>query len=211
MNPRPLLALPSLALVCALASNALAPPRRHLAWLGRPLEVADLGPAPIQPMVSSVPAPPSPRPTLSPQAPAPEPRRTPVPTPPTVVPTPPSPTASHPLREITGDEAWAHFQTGARMLDARRSADYEAGHIAGAYSLPVWESDLEVRLTTFEADSGAGSRDPLVLYCGGGDCQDSHQLGARLLTLGYRQVLIYKEGFPDWVRAGRPVRKGAQR
>lgn len=119
----------------------------------------------------------------------------------------PSPRPSQPVREITSTEAWEAFQKGAAFLDARRSADFEAGHIQGAFSLPVWESTLDERLVEFEAKANRPPEAPLVLYCSGGSCEDSHLLASRLFQLGYRHLLIYRDGYPDWAAQGRPVMK----
>ena len=49
---------------------------------------------------------------------------------------------------------------------------------------------------------------PIVVYCSGGDCEDSHMLGQKLFFAGFNDVLVYKDGFPDWVKRGLPVAKG---
>jgi len=116
--------------------------------------------------------------------------------------------ASDPIREVSGAEVWKAFQSGVPFLDARRSAEYSEGHIAGAFCAPVWESDLEDRLIAFKATRHPGSEDPIIIYCSGGDCRDSHLLAAKLLKEGYFHLLIYRDGFPDWVAQKHPVEKG---
>lgn len=213
-----LVLLPAIALACALVSSALAGPERRLAWFGRPLAAP---PAPAAQPPSPLPPTPTPaapdtpalvtRTLISPSRPD--------PTASVVSSTDSKPTlsvasvesASSPFRDTSSQEAWEAFQAGARFLDARRTADYRAGHVVGAWCAPVWESDLEARITAFEAGSGASYSDTLVLYCGGGDCQDSHLLAGKLLALGYRNLRIYREGYPDWTAKGRPTRTGADR
>lgn len=128
--------------------------------------------------------------------------------------TPPPPTPSHSgdsaIREISSQEAWAAYQAGTPFLDGRRSVQFESGHIKGAHCLPVWESDMESRIIQFEAIVNAEPNAPLVLYCSSKDCEDSHMLAAKLRRLGYRNLLLYKGGYPDWVALGRPVSQGAQ-
>jgi rhodanese-related sulfurtransferase len=197
------LLLPVIAGLFAVLSNALASPKRHLAWMGRPVEIL----SPVTQTPAQVPqaAPPD---SGQPKTASPSPQKakeaTPESRPPEIAP-------SQPYREITSEEALAYFQSGTPFLDARSSQDFETGHIAGAWSLPVWESDLDIRLTTFEAQSGAESKSPLVLYCTGGECQDSHMLASKLLPLGYRNLLIYRDGYHDWARHGRPSRTGSAR
>jgi rhodanese-related sulfurtransferase len=115
---------------------------------------------------------------------------------------------SSPIREITGPEAWQAFEAGRPFLDARRRAEFAEGHIAGAWCTPVWESDLDERLLSFKAVRRPGPEDPIVIYCSGGDCKDSHLLAAKLLNEGYGHLLIYRDGFPDWLAQKHPVEKG---
>jgi len=124
------------------------------------------------------------------------------------VPEPRAPEPRPPIREINGQEAWEAFQTGTPFLDARRSAEYAEGHIARAWCAPLWESDLDDRLLQFKATRRPGPDDPIVIYCSGGDCRDSHLLAAKLLNEGYFNLLIYRDGYPGWLTQGRPVDKG---
>ena len=208
-TPLRMLALAGVAVAGALLSNALQSPSRRLPWRGLTPPVP-----PAQAAPSEVPAPPAP----APPAPAPPAASAPLPEPPrparmaapapSVTVVPPPTAAAAPIREIDGQEAWKAFQAGRPFLDARRSADYAAGHIAGAWCAPVWEADLDDRLLSFKAARRPGPEDPIVLYCSGGDCRDSHLLAARLLEQGYFHLLVYRDGFPDWAAQKRPVEKG---
>ncbi|MBK8790858.1 MAG: hypothetical protein IPO28_12005 [Holophagaceae bacterium] len=199
-----MLALAGLAGVGALLSNALQPPSRRLPWPGfrqpgptaPPAMVAPPGP----PLAVEAVQPPGPTRPTSPAVP-------PVPRP-SVKATPPPAVPASPIREISGQEAWRAFQDGHAFLDARRSGEYAAGHVAGAWCAPVWEADLEDRLLAFKAARRPGPEDPIVIYCSGGDCRDSHLLAERLLREGYFHLLIYRDGFPDWVAQKHPVEKG---
>lgn len=194
-------ALVLLALACAWVANAMAGPTRHLSWF--PREVRALPTTP-------------PVPTL-------EPRMVPVPDPPKVQPKRPVPTPKAdpaaellarfpplldaPQAEISpADARWLHDR-GALFLDARRSALHAQGHIAGAKVISVWEdgvADKIERLSMFTKDLKA----PLVIYCSGGDCHDSHLLAEKLWLAGFRNLRIYTGGFPDWEARGWPVAKG---
>ena len=133
-------------------------------------------------------------------------------TPPLAAPPPPpkltESAASSPIQEIGGTEAWRAYRDGVPFLDARRSAEFAQGHIQGAWPTPVWEADLDDRLIAFKASRHPGSEDPIVIYCSGGDCRDSHLLAAKLLDQGYFHLLIYRDGFPDWVAQKRPIETG---
>ena len=86
-------------------------------------------------------------------------------------------------------------------LDARRTKDYEQGHIAGAKSFPVWESDIDSRVTALVGEGRDGAV-PVVLYCSGGDCEDSHMLAQKLFGGGFNTLLVYRDGWPDWQKRG---------
>ena len=189
-------------MVCAVVANAVAGPRRHLAWTASPIAAAVPAPLP-----ASNPVPPAPSPV---ELPTPMPRPAiPKPSPEKVV-KPDSRPPTQPVREITSAEAWQAFQSGAPFLDARRSAEFEAGHVKGAWSLSVWESTLDERLVEFEARTNRPPEAPLVLYCSGGSCEDSHLLASRLFQMGYRNLLIYRDGYPDWLAQNHPVASGAK-
>ncbi len=201
------LALLVLAPLCALLSNALAGPARRLAWWPREAVAPVLLPPPR----------PAPLPAATPTKPE-------SPAPPRKVKPPPAPGGSEsgnpllerfpPLREaveaeLASEEArWLQLH-GALILDARRSADFARGHLPGARSLPVWEDGLEDRVARLEAFT-ANLKLPVVVYCSGGDCEDSHLLARRLWMAGFRNLRIYTGGFPDWEARGWPVLRGEQ-
>ena len=111
--------------------------------------------------------------------------------------------------EITGDEA-AGLQAGGAtpFLDARRTSVYQQGHIAGARPFSVWESDIDDKVKGFFAE-GRDQSQPVVVYCSGGDCEDSHTLAQKLYFVGFDNVLVYKDGFPDWQKRNLPIHTGA--
>jgi rhodanese-related sulfurtransferase len=89
----------------------------------------------------------------------------------------------------------------AVFVDAREGTLYAAGHIKGAVSLPVGE--YESRLKTFRSAAPLDSQ--LVIYCSGYGCPDSKSLGEKLLADGYRRILLYEGGYPEWKAAGLPI------
>lgn len=116
-----------------------------------------------------------------------------------------------PYIEIAGDDvAWLH-RNGALFLDARRTTVYEQGHIAGARPFSVWESDIDEKVNNlFGERSDPRDQDkPIVVYCSGGDCEDSHMLSQKLWGLQFNNVYVYKDGYPDWQKRGGAVQAGA--
>ena len=119
------------------------------------------------------------------------------------------PHADRASAEIGTDEAEALFREGRLFLDARRSSVYADGHISGARSFPVWESDIGDRVKALY-EEGLDQNAPVVLYCSGGDCEDSHMLAEKLYMVGFNALYVDKDGFPGWQKRGLPVTKGAK-
>lgn len=113
-----------------------------------------------------------------------------------------------PWVEITGDDAARLHAAGVPFLDARRTSAYEEGHVAGAHPVSVWESDVDEKVLALIGERDV--KEPLVLYCSGGDCEDSHLLAQKLWGAGFANNLVYRDGYPDWVRRGGAVRTGAK-
>ncbi len=118
------------------------------------------------------------------------------------------PVHGEPYMEITGDAATWLYARGALFLDARRSKDFSQGHIDGARSFPVWEAEIVRERVESLVAEGRDPALPVVLYCSGGDCEDSHMLAQTLFGAGFENLLVYRDGFPDWVERGGAVRTG---
>lgn len=89
-------------------------------------------------------------------------------------------------------------------VDGRSQADYENGHLPGAYSLSV--ADFDKRFPEFSAlhpKEGA-----YLIYCGSGQCSLSRQLAGLLQKKGYHRIKLYSAGYNDWFLSGNPVEKG---
>ena len=114
--------------------------------------------------------------------------------------------------DISGEDAMLLHKRGALFLDARRTSVYEEGHIAGSRSFPVWESDIDDRVSQlFSERSDPEEQDkPIVIYCSGGACEDSHMLAQKLWGIQFNNVYVYADGFPDWQRRGGAVKTGGQ-
>jgi rhodanese-related sulfurtransferase len=106
-----------------------------------------------------------------------------------------------PFVEISGDDAAWLVGRGVLVVDARRKKDYEQGHIAGARNISPWEGDADAKITAL-VNEGRDGAIPVVVYCSGGDCEDSHMLATRIYGGGFNNLLVYKDGWPDWVKRG---------
>ena len=87
------------------------------------------------------------------------------------------------------------------FVDARSAEDYADGHIKGAYLLPFGEfgARIENFMELFELDK------PIVTYCSGRTCEDSHNLAQQLIYRGYQNTSVMIDGFPGWEAEGYPI------
>jgi rhodanese-related sulfurtransferase/DNA-binding transcriptional ArsR family regulator len=98
-------------------------------------------------------------------------------------------------------ELLAHARSQAVvLLDTRPALEYEAGHIAGAISVPV--DALQERLRDLPRDK------EYVAYCRGPYCVYADR-AVELLRASRRRARRLVEGFPEWQAAGLPVARGA--
>jgi len=91
----------------------------------------------------------------------------------------------------------------AVFIDARDSLLYDDGHILGAINIHFESNDDDQILSKLQ---GVKEDDFLIIYCSGGDCDLSEELGNHLFEyLGYTNILLYEGGFPEWKENGYEV------
>jgi rhodanese-related sulfurtransferase len=88
------------------------------------------------------------------------------------------------------------------VLDVRPAAEYAAGHIPGAVSVPL--DELRTRVGELPAET------EIVAYCRGPYCLLASSALALLHENGFR-VRRLGEGLPEWRLAGLPIETGKDR
>jgi len=107
--------------------------------------------------------------------------------------------------EISLSEATNLFKKGeAVFIDARSMAEYDAGHIKGAISLPYKEVDWKF----VEAMAGVSEESAVITYCDGETCELSMELAVFLRNAGYKNVKVLSNGWSAWKQNGLPVETG---
>lgn len=82
------------------------------------------------------------------------------------------------------------------LLDVRPAAEFAAGHITGARSMPISELRRHLRALPKDAD--------VVAYCRGPYCVYADDAVRELKRKGFDARRLV-DGFPEWKRAGLPV------
>jgi rhodanese-related sulfurtransferase len=85
------------------------------------------------------------------------------------------------------------------VLDVRPEAEFAAGHVAGARSVPLTELRRQLRALPKDAE--------FVAYCRGPYCVYADDAVRELNRKGFRARRLI-DGFPEWKRAGLPVAAG---
>ena len=122
----------------------------------------------------------------------------------TTAPVPFIPEADRPIQVKLATAKSLFDASAALFLDARDAGEYEAGHIPGAMRLTRDDALSEPDRVKALAARGR----PIVTYCDGGACEASLDLARALVDAGYRKVLVFSGGFPEWAAAGHPVEHG---
>ena len=89
-------------------------------------------------------------------------------------------------------------------FDARIPEQYAAGHLPGAFNLPL--EDVERQLVAHAARLHLDT--PILVYCGGADCTDALELAVKLRGLGFTDLTLYPGGYAEWVQYGGATRAG---
>ena len=105
--------------------------------------------------------------------------------------------AENGVEAVTREELVARMRSGSVIVvDVRPRAEYEAGHIEGAISMPLPELPRRLR--------SLPRRGEVIAYCRGPYCLMAFEAVKTLRDRGRRARRLV-EGFPEWRAAGLPV------
>jgi rhodanese-related sulfurtransferase len=92
----------------------------------------------------------------------------------------------------------------SRLLDARPTVDFCAGHIPGAQSLP-FELVAEM-LASMQIELRPDQS--FITYCARNDCDEGLELALFLRRTGYTNVTLFAGGLAEWRASGGAVDTG---
>jgi len=125
----------------------------------------------------------------------------------------PAPTAAHEFRELSEQQAKVLFDDPKRGLrlhlfvDARTEDTYGQGHIPGATLCDSTRPTYYIPGTA----NAANQAEKVIVYCNGGDCEDSLLVCRELLNSGmvpWGNIYLFHGGWDAWTKAGYPIEKG---
>jgi rhodanese-related sulfurtransferase len=83
---------------------------------------------------------------------------------------------------------------GVTVVDARRSGDYQLGHLPGAISVPVDGSDDQCE----QALDGVAKTSKIVVYAQTKYCSFGYTVAKRLMEHGYGNIIVFRDGYHGW-------------
>lgn len=89
------------------------------------------------------------------------------------------------------------------VLDARKQADYAAGHLPGALSVP--SDNIPAAIGGVMPLLAPGQ--PVMVYCSGQACDESIALALYLQQNRMTNVVVYAGGFSEWSAAKQKVER----
>jgi rhodanese-related sulfurtransferase len=105
------------------------------------------------------------------------------------------------LETISRDELAGRLRGGDMViLDVRPAAEYQAGHILGAHSVPI--TTLQTELDRLTGDQ------EVVAYCRGPYCVYADEAVRELRRRGVPARRL-EDGYPEWADAGLPTAAGS--
>ncbi|RXI28401.1 rhodanese-like domain-containing protein [Aliarcobacter trophiarum] len=99
--------------------------------------------------------------------------------------------------EIDTIVAKVYFENNSALfVDARPYAKFLQETIVGSISVP--DTNFEKLVGRFPIDKN----EKIVTFCAGYECEKSHIIASKLYALGYKNVVVYAGGVPEWKKAG---------
>jgi rhodanese-related sulfurtransferase/ABC-type phosphate/phosphonate transport system substrate-binding protein len=122
-----------------------------------------------------------------------------------------TPTSLPGAKVIGAAEAKALIEKGVPVYDVRVREEYDTAHVPGAISVPYNESSAKE--VDFDASEDKFALDKLpkdknaafMMYCDGTICWKSYKSAVMAINAGWKNVIWFRGGFPEWKEAGMAV------
>jgi len=116
------------------------------------------------------------------------------------------------FRELALDDVVKIFEdpkvdTGEYVfVDARADGPYKAGHIPGAYQCDYYRSELYLPSVLDRVQNA----EKVIVYCNGGECEDSLLVCREFMNLAVplERIYLFRGGWEAWKQAGEPFEQG---
>jgi rhodanese-related sulfurtransferase len=100
------------------------------------------------------------------------------------------------------------------LIDARNEERFAEGHLPGAMLCNPYNAGryIDRKINGLTMIDHVLNAEKVVVYCGGGACEDSIWMARELLELDvpYDAIYIYEGGWKDWTTRGGRIEKGSK-
>lgn len=103
---------------------------------------------------------------------------------------------------ISVEDAYDFWEEGMAFIDARTDSERTVGTVEGAFHLQTQDFITGLAQPVLDQIDPAF---PVIIFCGGGDCDASENVFQRLVGRLYEEVYIMHEGYGAWEAAGHPT------
>jgi rhodanese-related sulfurtransferase len=122
--------------------------------------------------------------------------------------------AKHPYQEVSVEEASDLFNDPKTsqglivFIDARNESNFEDGHIPGAVQCDPYQ----IGQYLYKIEVATNGVEKIIIYCGGGECEDSIFMCRELVEMGLPPEIVYlfAGGWEEWVDSDMPVEEGPE-
>lgn len=92
------------------------------------------------------------------------------------------------------------------FVDARNDDDYSSGHIPGAIQCDRFQLEAQIEAVV----NAAAIAEMVIVYCNGGDCEDSVRVCQDLENSGveFEKLRLFAGGWEDWTANQMPIEDG---
>jgi len=125
-----------------------------------------------------------------------------------------TPTSLPGARIVSVAEAKDLMAKGIKVYDVRLQEEFDHGHIPGSILVPYGEAsakevgfdpaDDKFDLSKLPADKNT----TFIMYCDGTICWKSYKSSQMAIKNGWKNVIWFRGGFPEWKETGMPVETG---
>jgi rhodanese-related sulfurtransferase len=125
-----------------------------------------------------------------------------------------TPTALPGARVVQAAQAKILIGQGIPVYDVRMKEEFHDAHIPGAIHVPYNESSAKEPEFDASSDSFNLSKLPqnknsaLLMYCDGTTCWKSYKSATMAIKNGWKNIIWFRGGFPEWKAAGYTVESG---
>lgn len=122
-----------------------------------------------------------------------------------------TPTSLPGARIVNAAETRQLIEKGTPVYDVRVPEEYASAHIPRSISVPYGEASAKE--VDFDSSEDKFALDKLprdkntafIMYCDGTICWKSYKSAVMAIQAGYKNVIWFRGGFPEWKEAGLPT------